>query len=81
VYALCIVPDGTECTVHAQNEEALFSEMKNNSATIVNGVATFEDLRFVGRSGRGKTLTVTVKILTHPPMTAQLFDHIKITVD
>eukprot|EP01134_Creolimax_fragrantissima_P003605 CFRG3605T1 len=81
VYALCHVPDGTECVVHATNEEQKESEMKNSTATMHNGVATFDDLRFVGRSGRGKALAVSVHIHTEPVMIAQLYDHIKITVD
>ncbi|KAF4530391.1 hypothetical protein B566_EDAN018490 [Ephemera danica] len=61
VVALGDVLDGTMVTVRAGNDENYCAELRNCSAVMKNQVAKFNDLRFVGRSGRdvdcnGKTL-------------------------
>lgn len=61
--ALGDIPDGTVVTVMAGNDENYSAELRNASGVMKNQVARFNDLRFVGRSGRGerfvKTLTMT----------------------
>lgn len=57
VVALGDVPDGTLVTVMAGNDENYSAELRNASAVMKNQVARFNDLRFVGRSGRGATST------------------------
>lgn len=54
VVALGEVSDGTLVTVKAGNDENCCPELRNASAVMKNQVAKFNDLRFVGRSGRGK---------------------------
>jgi hypothetical protein len=54
VVALGEVMDGTLVTVRAGNDENYCSELRNCSAVMKNQVAKFNDLRFVGRSGRGE---------------------------
>lgn len=54
--ALGEVPDGTVVTVMAGNDENYSAELRNASAVMKNQVARFNDLRFVGRSGRGGSL-------------------------
>lgn len=56
VVALGEVPDGTVVTVMAGNDENYSAELRNASAVMKNQVARFNDLRFVGRSGRGRSL-------------------------
>lgn len=46
--------DGTLVTVMAGNDENFCGELRNHTAVMKNQVAKFNDLRFVGRSGRGK---------------------------
>ena len=58
VVALGDIKDGTKVCVTAGNDENFSSELRNNTATMKNNVAKFNDLRFVGRSGRGKSLVV-----------------------
>lgn len=41
-------------TVMAGNDENYSAELRNASAVMKNQVARFNDLRFVGRSGRGE---------------------------
>lgn len=53
VVALGDVSDGTVVTVMAGNDENYSGELRNASAVMKNQVARFNDLRFVGRSGRG----------------------------
>lgn len=53
--ALGEVLDGTLVTVRAGNDENCCAELRNNSAVMKNRVAKFNDLRFVGRSGRGES--------------------------
>ena len=52
--ALCDIEDGTLVTLNAGNDDNYGSELRNNSALMRDGVAKFNDLRFVGRSGRGE---------------------------
>nr|XP_046911595.1 putative uncharacterized protein DDB_G0277255 isoform X2 [Dermatophagoides farinae] len=53
VVALGEVSDGTLVTIKAGNDENWCGELRNASAIMKNQVAKFNDLRFVGRSGRG----------------------------
>ena len=53
VVALGEVMDGTVVTVRAGNDENYCAELRNCTAVMKNQVAKFNDLRFVGRSGRG----------------------------
>lgn len=43
-------------TVRAGNDENYCAELRNCTAVMKNQVAKFNDLRFVGRSGRGKLI-------------------------
>lgn len=54
VIALDEVSDGTLVTIRAGNDENFFGELRNSTAVMKNQVAKFNDLRFVGRSGRGE---------------------------
>lgn len=54
VVALGEVGDGTLVTVRAGNDENCCAELRNSTALMKNQVAKFNDLRFVGRSGRGE---------------------------
>lgn len=56
VVALGDIGDGTIVTVRAGNDENFCAELRNCTAVMKNQVAKFNDLRFVGRSGRGKLL-------------------------
>ncbi|XP_075459845.1 runt-related transcription factor 3 [Ascaphus truei] len=81
VVALGDVPDGTVVTVMAGNDENYSAELRNASAVIKNQVARFNDLRFVGRSGRGKSFTLTITVFTSPTQVATYHRAIKVTVD
>ena len=48
------VMDNTPVTLSAANEFNDRGDLKNNVAHIKNHIAVFQDLRFIGRSGRGK---------------------------
>lgn len=54
VVALGDIGDGTMVTVKAGNDENYCAELRNCTAVMKNQVAKFNDLRFVGRSGRGE---------------------------
>lgn len=56
VVALDEVNDGTMVTIRAGNDENCCGELRNCTAIMKNQVAKFNDLRFVGRSGRGQCL-------------------------
>ncbi|XP_035006329.1 runt-related transcription factor 1 isoform X3 [Hippoglossus stenolepis] len=81
VVALGDIPDGTLVTVMAGNDENYSAELRNATAAIKNQVARFNDLRFVGRSGRGKSFNLTITVFTNPPQVATYQRAIKITVD
>jgi Runt domain. len=54
VVVLDDVMDGTIVTIRAGNDDNYCGELRNCTAVVKNQVAKFNDLRFVGRSGRGK---------------------------
>ncbi|XP_016841563.1 runt-related transcription factor 1 isoform X2 [Nasonia vitripennis] len=81
VVALGEVGDGTVVTVRAGNDENCCAELRNSTALMKNQVAKFNDLRFVGRSGRGKSFTLTITVSTTPPQVATYAKAIKVTVD
>ncbi|GBO11525.1 Runt-related transcription factor 3 [Araneus ventricosus] len=60
VVCLGDIADGTVVTVRAGNDENYCGELRNFSATFKNGVAKFNDLRFVGRSGRGRCIYLSL---------------------
>ncbi|XP_046619315.1 segmentation protein Runt-like [Neodiprion virginianus] len=81
VVALDDVVDGTMVTIRAGNDEYCTGEMRNYTAEMKNQVAKFNDLRFVGRSGRGKLFSLTIQINTVPLQVATYTKAIKVTVD
>ncbi|XP_029196694.2 runt-related transcription factor 3-like isoform X2 [Acropora muricata] len=81
VVALGDIPDGVLVTIAAGNDENFAAELRNATAVMKNQVARFNDLRFVGRSGRGKTFTLTITVRTDPPQVATYCRAIKVTVD
>ncbi|EFA09256.2 runt-like protein [Tribolium castaneum] len=81
VVALGDVGDGTVVTVRAGNDENYCAELRNCTAVMKNQVAKFNDLRFVGRSGRGKSFTLSIIVSTTPPQIATYNKAIKVTVD
>ncbi|XP_037810206.1 runt-related transcription factor 3 isoform X1 [Lucilia sericata] len=81
VVSLGDIMDGTMVTVRAGNDENYCAELRNSTAVMKNQVAKFNDLRFVGRSGRGKSFTLTITVSTNPPHIATYNKAIKVTVD
>ncbi|XP_035518966.1 runt-related transcription factor 3-like [Morone saxatilis] len=75
------VPDGVVVTVMAGNEDNSSAELRNATATMKQGYAHFNDLRFIGRSGRGKSFTLSINVMTSPPQIATFHRAIKVTVD
>ncbi|XP_022068182.2 RUNX family transcription factor 2a [Acanthochromis polyacanthus] len=75
------IPDGVVVTVMAGNDDNSSAELRNAMSTMKQGYAHFNDLRFIGRSGRGKSFTLSINVLTSPPQIATLQRAIKITVD
>lgn len=47
------VQDGVRVTISAGNYKNPTAELKNNESVVRNNVAEFQDLRFLGKSGRG----------------------------
>ncbi|XP_066991845.1 segmentation protein Runt-like [Anabrus simplex] len=81
VVALDDIVDGTLVTVRAGNDENFCGELRNCTAVMKNQVAKFNDLRFVGRSGRGKSFMLTIVISSTPFQVATYNKAIKVTVD
>lgn len=63
VVALDDIVDGTVVTVRAGNDENYCAELRNCTAIMKNQVAKFNDLRFVGRSGRGNFILFFVVLI------------------
>uniref|UniRef100_A0A915DNY7 Runt domain-containing protein n=1 Tax=Ditylenchus dipsaci TaxID=166011 RepID=A0A915DNY7_9BILA len=70
--------DGTKVSVAAGNEENCTADVKNNSAEFDSQIARFSDLRFVGKSGRGKNFNPDHN-LAHQPTNSSGFQefHVK----
>ncbi|KAF6029344.1 hypothetical protein EB796_012349 [Bugula neritina] len=81
VVALTDVKDGTKVIIQAGNDENHCADLRNSIAVMKGGVAKFTDLRFVGRSGRGKSLNITITVATCPPQVCTYMKAIKVTVD
>lgn len=81
VIALGEIKDGTKVTIAAGNDENYCGELRNCTAYMKNQVAKFNDLRFVGRSGRGKSFTLTIIVSSYPPQITTYDKAIKVTVD
>ncbi|KAF5287469.1 hypothetical protein FQA39_LY04097 [Lamprigera yunnana] len=81
VVALDDIQDGTMVTVKAGNDENYCAELRNCTAVMKNQVAKFNDLRFVGRSGRGKSFSLSIMISSSPFQVATYNKAIKVTVD
>ncbi|EAT41314.1 AAEL007040-PA [Aedes aegypti] len=81
VVSLGDVCDGTMVTIRAGNDENFCGELRNCTAVMRNQVAKFNDLRFVGRSGRGKSFTLSITVSTTPPQVTTYTKAIKVTVD
>lgn len=81
VVALGEVADGTTVVLTASNDENLSGEMRNATAIMHDSVAKFNDLRFIGRSGRGKSFNLTIVVNSSPPQLATYLKAIKVTVD
>ena len=78
VFTFQEVPDGTLVSVRAGNDENFCGELRNHTAVMKNQVAKFSDLRFVGRSGRGKSFTITIVINCLPALVATYNKAIKV---
>lgn len=81
VFTFQEVPDGTLVTVKCGNDDNYSGEVRNHTAVMKNQMAKFSDLRFIGRSGRGKSFTITITINTRPMQCATYNKAIKVTVD
>ncbi|KAF2356082.1 Runt domain [Trinorchestia longiramus] len=75
------VKDGTVVTIRVGNDDNFSGELRNNTASVKDNIAQFNDLRFIGRSGRGKCFSLSVIVNTCPAMMTTLCKAIKITVD
>ena len=73
--------DGTVVSLRAGNDENFCGELRNNTAVMKNNVAKFNDLRFIGRSGRGKSFNLNILISSAPPQIAIYSKCMKVTVD
>jgi len=69
--------DGTLVTVRAGNDENYCGELRNATAIMKNQVAKFNDLRFVGRSGRGKLTKLTNYVATKKTINCRTFNYTK----
>ena len=81
VIALSDIEDGTMVNLRIGNDENFCGELRNNSQVMKNNVAKFNDLRIIGRSGRGKAFNLIISISTAPSIVAIYSKCIKVTVD
>ncbi|ESO01218.1 hypothetical protein HELRODRAFT_125059, partial [Helobdella robusta] len=76
-----LIRDGTRVKLFAGNEDNSIANLRNNESTIVANSVVFNDLRFIGRSGRGKFFLITIVIMSEPMIVATYSHAIKVTVD
>ena len=58
VYFNKMIPDGVKVVIKASNYKNPAAELKNNESIVKNSIAEFSDLRFCGKSGRGKRYSI-----------------------
>ncbi|CAF0753714.1 unnamed protein product [Rotaria sordida] len=75
------IKTNTRVVIFAGNDYNPCATLKNNVSWFRGGQAEFNDLRFLGASGRGKKFTLTIVIETTPPQQCTYRRAIKITVD
>ncbi|CAF0756165.1 unnamed protein product [Didymodactylos carnosus] len=75
------IKSNTRVMILAGNEFNPCASLKNNISWFRNGQAEFNDLRFLGASGRGKKFTLAIFVDTNPPQQCTYRRAIKITVD
>ncbi|CAF2329738.1 unnamed protein product [Rotaria sp. Silwood2] len=75
------IKTNTRVILFAGNDYNPCATLKNNVSWFRGGQAEFNDLRFLGASGRGKKFTLTIVIETTPPQQCTYRRAIKITVD
>ncbi|KAF8384478.1 rnt-1 [Pristionchus pacificus] len=81
VLLLIPIPDGTQVSVSAANDENPCGEVRNATAVVRNQIAKFNDLRFIGKSGRGKSFHITITVHSSPMHVGTINRAIKVTVD
>ena len=64
VVALSTVPDGTVVKLSVGNDDNVVGELRNSTSSMSSQWAKFNDLRFIGRSGRGKMVITCIIIFT-----------------
>ncbi|XP_067140514.1 runt-related transcription factor 3-like [Centruroides vittatus] len=79
--ALGEVSDGTLVTIRAGNDENYCRELSNFMMVMKNQVAKFNNFRFVGRSRRGKSVTLTITVSINPSQVTTYVNAIKVIVD
>uniref|UniRef100_A0A336LL11 CSON012572 protein n=1 Tax=Culicoides sonorensis TaxID=179676 RepID=A0A336LL11_CULSO len=76
------IPDGCRVRIKAGNDENPCGELRNSESLTRGQVAKFNDLRFVGRSGRGKSFSISIIIETPLGVLVATYNKaIKVTVD
>ena len=75
------VQDGTQVFIQAGNSVNSNAELKNNESCVKDDIAEFKDLRFLGKSGRGRKFNVYIIIKTDPEQIIVYPNAIKVTVD
>ncbi|CAF4654426.1 unnamed protein product, partial [Rotaria sp. Silwood2] len=75
------IKSNTRVVILAGNDYNPCATLKNNISWFRGGQAEFNDLRFLGASGRGKKFTLAIIIETNPPQQCTYRRAIKITVD
>lgn len=78
---MSLAPEGTRVTITAANHKNQNPEIRNNQSVVVNGMARFNDLRFVGKSGRDTKFDVYIHVQTEPMRLFTYKNAIKVTVD
>jgi hypothetical protein len=76
------VAEGTPVHIAAGNDYNDNAQLRNNDSVVREGRAEFKDLRFVGKSGRGRKFNVYIVARTLPDELVIVYpDAIKVTVD
>jgi len=81
VISLSEISDGSIVSLRVGNDENFCGELRNHTAVMKNNVAKFNDLRIIGRSGRGKSFNLSITVGCSPPQVAIYPKCMKVTVD
>ncbi|VDD90980.1 unnamed protein product [Enterobius vermicularis] len=76
-----VVPNRTKVTLTASSLHNPSAKLQNYESVMINQIAEFSKLKFLGKSGRGTKFDLTITIHTEPAIIVKVSNAVKVTAD